>query len=143
MKAFEEATGLVIDENQKKVANEEIIKTGELGEVIGQEEASKLINLIKNEIVSRGIKSPEDITNLIIESADKLDLSLTENQIEALTSLMEKISKLDLNTEEIKDQLKNITDKISDTIKNNPEVKGILARIFDAIKAFFKALFGK
>jgi len=34
LKAFEQATGIVIDEDQKKVANEEVVTSGELGEEI-------------------------------------------------------------------------------------------------------------
>ena len=35
---------------------------------------------------------------------------------------MEKINKLDLNTEEIKNQLKNIGERIDDVVKNNEEM---------------------
>src|SRR5699024_8684174 len=48
-KAFEEVTGEKIDEEQKKVANEEIVKTGELGDEIGKDEASELIKEVKEE----------------------------------------------------------------------------------------------
>ena len=54
---------------------------------------------------------------------------------------MEKISKLDLNTETIKEQLKDIGKKLDDTLKNNEEVKGLLAKILDAIQNFFSSIF--
>lgn len=143
LKAFEQATGTKIDEEQKKVANEEIVKTGELGEEIGQDKAAELIKEVKQEIIEKGVKSPEDIKKIIIDISGKLDINLNADQMQKLTELMEKISKLDLNTEDIKNQLKNIGQKLDDTLKNNEEVKGILQKILDAIKGFFNSLFGK
>lgn len=141
LKAFEEATGQKISDEQKKVANEEIFQTGELGEAIGKDKASELINEIKEEILKRGVKNPEDIKKIIIEIAAKLDINLNTNQIDKITKLMEKISKLNLNTEDIKNQLKGIGEKLDETLKNNPEVKSLLQRILDAISAFFRTLF--
>lgn len=141
IKAFEEATGKEISEEQKRVANEEVVQTGELGEDIGKEEASELIRIIKEEILSKDIKDKEDIKKIIIEIAGKLDINLNTEQINDISKLMEKINSLDLNTEEIKNQLKDIGKKLDDTLKNNEEVKSILQKILDAIKAFFKELF--
>lgn len=141
IKAFEEATGKKISVEQKRIANEEVVQTGELGEDIGKDEASELIRLVKEEIFSKDIKDSEDIKKVIIEIAGKLDINLNIDQIEKLTGLMDKIKGLDLNTEEIKNQLKDIGEKIDDTLKNNEEVKSILQKILDAIKAFFTKLF--
>lgn len=47
LKAFEEVTGDVISDEQKKIANEEMITTGELGEDIGKESASTLVREVK------------------------------------------------------------------------------------------------
>ena len=50
MKAFEEATGIELDEEAKEIANEELVTTGELAEEIGKDEAAALIKAIKEEI---------------------------------------------------------------------------------------------
>lgn len=141
LKAFEKATGKKIDEEQKKVANEEVYQTGELGEDIGKDKAGELIRVVKEEVISQDIKNPEDIKNIIIEIAGDLNINLNEKQTEDISKLMEKISNLDLNTEEIKNQLKNIGKKLDDTIKNNEEVKSLLDRILDSIKSFFNSIF--
>ncbi|HLS53990.1 MAG TPA: DUF1002 domain-containing protein [Tissierellaceae bacterium] len=143
IKAFEQATGEVIDEEQKRVANEEIVQTGELGEEIGKDKASELINKVKEEVVDKGVKSPEDIKKIIIEIAASLDINLNDEQLAKLTQLMEKISKLNINTDDIKEQLKGIGEKLDDVLKDNQEVKSILQKILDAIKNFFKSIFGK
>lgn len=141
LKAFEQATGKEISEEQKKLANEEVFQTGELGDEIGQDKASELIRIIKEEVISQDIKDTEDIKRIIIDIADRLDISLKSEQIEKISNLMEKIDKLNLDTEEIKNQLKDIGKKIDDTIKNNEEVRTLLQRILDAIKEFFRSFF--
>lgn len=141
IKAFEEASGKEIGEDQKKVANEEIVQTGELGEEIGKDKASELIKKIKEEIVEKGAKGTDEIKKIIIEIAAKLEISLSEGQLEKLTKLMEKISKLDLNTSEIKEQLKGVVNKIDNVLKDNKEVKSFLQKLMDAIANFFKSIF--
>jgi len=141
LKAFEEITGIVIDEDQKKVANEEVVKSGELGDEIGQEKASELIRLVKEEIIEKSVKDPDEIKKIIIDIAGNLDINLKTEQIENINSLMEKISKLNLNVDEIKNQLKDIGEKLDDTLKNNEEVKSLLERILSAISEFFSNFF--
>ena len=143
LKAFELATGKTISEEQKKVANEEVVKSGELGEDIGQEKASELIRVIKEEIISKGIKDPEEIKKIVVDIAGKLDINLNVDRVNDLSGLMQNISKLDLNTEQIKNQLKDLGQKLDDTIKNNPEVQTLLQKIFAAVKEFFTSIFKK
>lgn len=143
LKAFEQATGKEISEDQKKVATEEIVKTGELGDEIGKDKATELMKEIKEEIIEKGAKTPEEIQKIIIEIAGKLDINLNTNQIDKISGLMEKIGNLDLNVNDIKDQLKDLGKKLDDTIKNNEEVRSWLEKIFDAISNFFKSLLGK
>src|SRR5699024_6799492 len=112
LKAFEQASGQEIDENQKQVATEEIVQTGELGEEIGKDKASELIKEVKEEVIEQGAESKEDIKKIIIDISAKLDISLNDEQIEKIGKLMEKIGKLNLDTDEIKNQLKNIGEKI-------------------------------
>lgn len=141
LKAFEQASGIVIDEDQKKVANEEVVKSGELGEEIGQEKASELIRLVKEEIVGKDVKDPEVIKKIIIDIAARLDINLKADQIESINVLMQKISDLNLDSDEIKSQLKNIGEKINQTLNENEEVKSLLQKILDAIVEFFRSFF--
>lgn len=143
LKAFEEATGKKISEEQKQVANEEVFQTGELGEDIGKDQASKLIRYIKEEIISKEITNKDDIRDVIINIAGDLNINLEDEQIAKISQLMEKINGLNLNTEEIKNQLKNIGNKIDDVVRNNEEVRTLLQRILDAIKEFFRSIFNR
>lgn len=123
------------------MANEEVVRVGELGEEVGQDKASELVKKVKEEIIDKGVKDPEEIKKIIIEIAGSLDINLNIDQIQKIGGLMEKITKLDLNTETIKEQLKDIGSKLDDTLKNNEEVKSLLQKILDAIKNFFNSIF--
>ena len=94
IKGFEEATGKTISEEQKKVANEEVVTSGELGEDIGQDKASEIIRLVKEEVVKKGLKDPEEIKKIVIDIAAKLDINLNADNINNLSGLIENISKL-------------------------------------------------
>ena len=143
LKAFEQATGKKINTEQKRVANEEVIKTGELGEKIGKERATELIKEVKEKVIEKGAKGSKEIKKIIIDIAGRLDINLSAEQIESISKLMEKINRLNLNTEEIKNQLKGIGEKIDKTLKDNEQVKSLLQRIIDAIKNFFNSLFNR
>lgn len=143
IKAFEDATGENISEEEKKAASEEIVVTAELGEAIGKDKAQELINSVKIYIIDKNIKDRASIEKVIKEIAADLSVQLTQEQIDQIISLMEKISKLDLDIGKIKEQLKDISDKIDRVLEQNIEVKSLLQRIFDAIIRFINRLLGE
>lgn len=137
MKAFEEATGETLSEEAKQAANEELVTTGELGEDIGQDKAASLVKEIKERIIGDKITDPKQIRDIIIEVAGDLNINITQEHIDQLADLMDRISKLDLSVEKISGQLENISkslDKVRETINEN---KGLVQKILDAIKGFF------
>lgn len=142
IKGFEEATGQTISDEQKRVANEEMVVTGELGEDIGKDEATNLIVEIKEEILDRDVEDRDDIRQIIIDISGRLDINLNTNQVEELTNLMEKIQGLDLDVDQIRDQLENIGGRLNELVRDNEEVQGFLQRILNAIRDFFNSIFG-
>ena len=137
MKAFEAATGEELPEEAKKTANEEMVTTGELGEDIGKDKAASLVQEIKERIIREKITDPEQIRKIIIDIAAELNITITQEHIDQLANLMERISKLDLSVEKVSEQLENINkglDKVKETIDQN---KGFFQQIFNAIKRFF------
>lgn len=142
IKAFEDITGEDISKKEKEVASEEIAKTAMLGNEIGKDEASELIENVKVDVVANNKKSKKDIKESVESAADELQIQLTEEQINEIVDLMRKISKLDLNLDDIKTQLKDISGKIDKIVNQNEEVKSFLQRIVDYIGEFFSKLFG-
>jgi uncharacterized protein YpuA (DUF1002 family) len=142
LKAFENATGDDITEEEKRTASEEIAKTAKLGEIIGKDKAQELIRNVKIYIINNNIKDKDSIKKVIEKTSKDLSIELSDEQIEEIISLMQKISKLDLDIDEIKEQLKDIQGKIDEIINQNIEVKSLLQRIIDAIISFLKRIFG-
>jgi uncharacterized protein YpuA (DUF1002 family) len=142
IKAFEDITGEEITEKEKKTASEEIAKTATLGNEIGQQEAEELISNIKMYVVKNDIKSKGSIKKVAEEMADELGIQLTKEQMDQIVTLMKHISKLNLDIDQIKGQLKDISGKIDKITAQNIEIKSVLEKILDAVTSFFNRLFG-
>ena len=142
IKAFEDITGEEITEKEKEIASEEIAKTATLGNEIGQQKAQELINNVKIYIIDNNIKSKGSIKKVVEQMGQDLGIELTSDQIDQIVSLMKNISKLNLNIDEIKEQLKDISAKIDKITEQNIEIKSVLERILDAITNFFNRIFG-
>lgn len=135
MKAYEVSTGKVIDEDIKKVANEEMIRTIELGEEIGNEKATDLINGIKQEIAKSKPKTTEEVRNIVNNIANNSNINLSDEQIEQLVVLFDKMKNLDIDWKQVSNQIKNIASKASDYLSSE-EGQGLL----QSLKSFFIAL---
>ena len=142
MKAFEKAEGENLSEEAKKIASEELVTTGELGDEIGKDEAAELIRKIKEKVISGNIKDSEDIRRIIIEISADLNINLTQEQIDQIVKLMEKIKNLDLNVENIREQLNKIAGNLDEVRKKVEENRGLIQKILDAIIGFFQWIRG-
>lgn len=112
MKAYEEMTGKEIPEESKDAATDELITTGEVAENIGSEDAEKLIADVKQKVAEENLTSPEEIKEAIEESAEDLEINLSAEDRQKIQDLMDKISDLDLNVDQLKEQAKAIYDKL-------------------------------
>lgn len=131
MNAYEDMTGENITEESKDAATNELVVTSELADILqDSEKAEQFLAYIKEEIVSADIQNIEEINQIIINCADKFQIELTEEQRQQIAELMEKISSLDLNVNELKEQAANIYNELS---KLNLNTEGFFAQI----KAFF------
>lgn len=141
MKAFETITGQTLDEDAKKVANEEMVVTGELGEELGsQEEASELVKKVKEKVVEEGVTNVEDIKKIIVEIQHDLNINLNEKQIQMIAELMQKIKNIDIDVDALKKQVSEIGQKAKQIAEENEEVKGLFEKIGDLIKQLVDAI---
>ena len=94
---------------------------------------------VKDAIVAEGITDEEGINKAIDEAADKLNISLSEEDRQKINDLMQKIGELDLNVDQLKSQAKQLYDKIGDLNINvsKEEVQGFFAKIIAWIKQLF------
>lgn len=134
MKGFEKATGKKLDVEAKDAANREMITTGELAQEIGKDQAVKLMNDIKQEVLENKLKDTDDIRTIIEKIAQHNGVKLSEDQINQIIDVMQRISKLDIDIKEISRQLKGISDKLSKIMEQNEEAKSFLEEILENIK---------
>lgn len=108
MKAFETGSddSTEITEEQKEVANEELVMTGQLGDTIGKEEASAVVNEVKTQVIKDSPKTDIEIGNIITNVTNNYNVELSENDKAKMISVMSKINNLDLDYKDLKDTLK-------------------------------------
>ncbi|MBE6043416.1 DUF1002 domain-containing protein [Clostridium thermopalmarium] len=141
LKGFESSEGgQKIDEDKKKAANEEIVVTGDLGEKVGKDEAAKLINEVKTEVIKEKPKGAKEIQKIVTDVADEYNVKLSDEDVQRITNLMNKINSLDIDFNEVKDQLKDVTSKLNNVLTSE-EAQGFFAKLWSAITAFFRELF--
>lgn len=144
LKGFESSSaGEKIDEDKKEAANEELVVTGDIGEKIGQDDATNLINDVKKEVIKENPKTEKELNKIITKATKDYKSSLSEEDIANIKSVMTKINKLDLNYNNLKGQLDDVTNQLKDKLSSD-EAKGFFEKIgkffsniLDAIKELF------
>ena len=141
IKAFEDASGEKLDETKKELANEELVTTGDLGDEIGQDKAAGVVNDVKNEVIKEGTSDTTQIANIINNVTNNYNVTLSPEQIRALTALMEKIGAQNYNYNDIKVTLENVKFNINENLAalgENVDTVGL----FEKIKHWFSNLGG-
>ena len=124
--------------------------------VVGPTEISgtaALIAFVKAKVAAGGLDSDDQIRSAIEEGEDKFGVTLTEDEINQIIAIMQKINQLGLDPNVLvaqaedlyskfgKDFLKNLdTDAIAKEVAKSA-ASGFFAKIGDAIKGFFAGLF--
>ncbi|MFS0786314.1 DUF1002 domain-containing protein [Shouchella sp. 1P09AA] len=139
IKAYESATDQVIPEEQKNVANEEMIRTAELGDSIGEEEAAELITLIKEEIATTSIESEEEMKTIIIQLAEEINVTLTETQVNDLSALFMKMKELNIDWDAVSSQIDKVRENLSGFLESE-EARSFFDRLMEAGKSFFNSI---
>jgi uncharacterized protein YpuA (DUF1002 family) len=144
IKAYEISTDSVIPEAQKEVANEEMVKSAKLADSIGVEKATALINRIKEEIAKNKPENAEEMRALIDQIAKELGIQLTQEEMDGLVSLFERMKNLNIDWNQVGDQLQAAKERL-ETFISSEEGKSLIAKakdfftaIFDAILSLFK-----
>lgn len=140
MKAYEAMTGKEISEESKDAATNELVATGEIAGSLGdKEKAEQLFALIKDKVVTDHLDSEEEIKKAIEDACKELKVTLSDDDRQLISDLMEKITQLNLDTDQLKEQAKEIYNKLAemgiDVTSQSfwQSVKAWLNRILDGI----------
>lgn len=133
-KAYEDITGQPISEAAKLASTMELVTTGNLAEVIGSVDATKLVTELKKILDQTSGMSDDEVRQQILEIAKTANVSLTNEQVEQLLSLCRSMEKLDVNA------LKEKIETLVGAVKNMSKADQLFTSIGDGIKSFFTAV---
>ncbi|MCI9228641.1 MAG: DUF1002 domain-containing protein [Dorea sp.] len=129
MMAYEKASGKTLSEEQKAAATEELVTTGELADSIGQKDAADLMNEVKQEVIKEGLTDDGEIKDAVNSAANTYNITLTEDQMSKIVSLMQNIAQYDYDVNALKKTLENLEGK-----GNN---SGFFSSLWSSIKGIF------
>ncbi len=130
IKAYEITTEIEIPEEQKQVANEEMVRTAELGEKFGHEKAAELMASIKEELAKNPVTTDEDLRALIERVAKELGITLSEDELNGLFSLFKRMKELDIDWGQVQNQIKKVRDNLGELLSRE-DTQNLLSKILD------------
>ncbi len=140
IKAYEISSEEAIPEDVKQVANEELVTTAKLGDEVGAENASALMAKIKDDIAQNGMPETDaEIRTMIENAANELGITLSEEDINSLIELFNKMKDINIDWNQVGDQLDQARDKISNFL-NSEEGQTFLQQVKDFFIALWNAI---
>ncbi len=143
--AYEDATGEKLDEEKKEIASEEIVAVGDLGNEIGKDKATGIVNDIKTEIIKTNTRDTNQIAETINNVTNNYNVTLNVGQMGQLQDLMGKIAKQSYNYNAVKSTLDTVTSNVDanlEAIGESIKRGGFFENMFSGIKDFFGKMFG-
>jgi len=142
LKGFENSSaGKKIDENKKEAANEELVTTGDIGEKIGQDDATNLMNDIKKHVIKEKPGTKKELNKIVDKATEEYKTTLSDEDIANIKDVMSKINDLDLNYNNLKDQLNDVTNQLKGKL-NSVEAKGFFAKLEEMFSKFLNEIKG-
>ena len=113
--AYEKASGEKLDETKTKLANQEIVTTGELADKVGKNEATTVVNQSKMDVIQNGVQNVDaNTTGQTSSSDDTLDGESSDETV-------------DVDADSSDDIVNNVNDSIlgDDVIQSSTEDPGL------------------
>lgn len=108
MKAYESASGQELDSTKKDLAAKEVVVTGDVAQQVGQDNATNIINQAKMQIIGDNIQNADEIYNIVYNIAEQNGVSLSQDEIDTIVSLLQQIAQQNYDIQEMKQTLANI-----------------------------------
>lgn len=106
--AYEKASGEKLDETKTKLANQEIVTTGELADKVGKNEATTVVNQSKMDVIQNGVQNADEIQNIVINVANQNNISVSQDDIDKIVSLLQQIAQQGYNYDDVKQTLEQV-----------------------------------
>ncbi len=137
LKAYETAASAELSQEAKAAAGSEMVLTGNLGEVIGSDQAVELLAMVKKAIADYHLDDYDTLRPYVVAGAEQLGVTLSDAQIDEITKLGVQIAKLDLDPEKLSAQLNGFIDNIQKIQVTQQKAGAIFESIKTAVQGFF------
>lgn len=148
VKGYAKMTDTSVDETALETAVNELVVTGDLGDVLGDSQtASDIIAYVKQQIISADASSDDAIEKIIRDAMAQFNVSLTDDQVAQLVALMKKISGMDLDVNALASQASAIYEKLKGMgldleDVDTEQVGNFITRFFSQIMKLINSLLG-
>jgi len=135
-KAYEDMTGLSLDELAKQVSTEELTITGDLAQQIGNMDSTSIVSELKLVLNETKNMSDDEIRAIITEIAGRYNVHLTDTQINQLISLCRSLENLN------PDQLRQRVEEVQGTLQKMAEAKTKVESFAQDVKNVMESVSG-
>lgn len=135
-KAYEDMTGVKLDDMAKLVSTQELTVTGDLAREIGSMDSTSIVGELKLMLDETKNMSDEEIRSVIVEIAGRYNVSLTDTQINQLISLCRSLEGLN------PDQLRQKVEEMQGTLQKLADAKTRITDFAQDVKSFMESVSG-
>lgn len=119
MMAYETAVGQKLDTEKKDLATKEVVVTGNLAQQVGEDNATNIINQAKLQIIGENVQNADEIYNIVNNIAVENNVNFSEEEMNAIVSLLQQIAQQSYDIE----QMKNTLEEIQESMDKEDEVQ--------------------
>ena len=101
------------DETKKELATEEMVVTGNLADSVGQNDATTVINQAKMQVIADNVQNADDIYNIVVNISNNNNVSLTDDELNTIVSLLTQIAQQNYDYSEMQETLERVNDNVT------------------------------
>ena len=119
MMAYETASGKQLDSTKKDLATKEVEVTGDVAQQVGGDNATNIINQAKLQIIGDNVQNADEIYNIVNNIAIQNNVSLSSDELNTITALLQEIVQQNYDIQEMKQTLESIQKNLDKTMNND------------------------
>lgn len=119
MMAYETASGKQLDSTKKDLATKEVVVTGDVAQQVGGDNATNIINQAKLQIIGDNVRNADEIYNIVNNIAIQNNVSLSSDELNTITALLQEIVQQNYDIQEMKQTLESIQKNLDKTMNND------------------------
>lgn len=119
MMAYETASGKQLDSTKKDLATKEVVVTGDVAQQVGGDNATNIINQAKLQIIGDNVQNADEIYNIVNNIAIQNNVSLSSDELNTITALLQEIVQQNYDIQEMKQTLESIQKNLDKTMNND------------------------